>query len=178
MIRRQGSAHMTNNIQGVAVAVVSTAGSSIARFASSGATIVAFVSICLLTPMFAPAARADDTPSPCSALKHIVAAAPNGFSSIQAADGEAVARPYGADAHCAASHASYECTWSKGADAGSAADALESVAADIASCLPDATHDQNTPARQHFTLGAREQRVQITASTAGAAGLKLVVSGK
>jgi hypothetical protein len=176
MIRRQGSAHMKTIIRGVAVAVAvaSIAWSSAAGFVT-GASIMAFVSFGLLAP---GVARADDAPSPCKALKHIVAAAPNGFASMQAGDGQAVARPYGADAHCAANHASYECTWSHGPDAGSAADALEALAADIAACLPDATHDQNTPARQHFTLGARDQRVQITATTTGAAELKLVVSGK
>jgi len=171
---------MKTIIQGVAAAAAAwstIAGSTAARF-TSGASIAALVwlvSFGLLAPGIA---QADDTPSPCKALKHIVATAPDGFASMQAGDGEAVARPYGADAHCAANHASYECTWTKGPEAGSATDALEAVAADIAACLPDATHDQNTPGRQHFTLGARGQRVQITATTAGAAELKLVVSGK
>jgi hypothetical protein len=44
--------------------------------------------------------------------------------------------------------------------------------------LPAATHDLNTPARQHFYVGARDQRTQITATTAGANKLKLVVSRK
>jgi hypothetical protein len=70
------------------------------------------------------------------------------------------------------------CTWTKVAEAGSAADALQGVAADIASCLPEATHDQNSPGRQHFYIGAHGQRTQITATTAGAAKLMLVVSGK
>jgi hypothetical protein len=52
------------------------------------------------------------------------------------------------------------------------------VAADIAACLPDATHDQNSPGRQHFYIGARAQRTQITATTAGAGKLTLAVSGK
>jgi hypothetical protein len=123
-------------------------------------------------------ARADDTPSPCAALKRIVAAAPSGFASLQPDDSLNVAQPYGDDAQCGASHASYQCLWTPHKDAGSSADALQAVAADIASCLPDATHDQNSPARQHFYLGARNQRTQITATTAGASKLKLVVSGK
>jgi hypothetical protein len=168
---------MKTKIQGVAVAVASIAEATAAGLAS-GVSIMAFasfISLGLFSPMVA---RADDAPSPCNALKRIVAAAPNGFASMQAGDGEAIARPHGADARCGANHASYECTWTQGADAGSATDALEAVAADIAACLPDATHDENTPARQHFTLGAPGQRIQITATTAGAAELKLVVSGK
>jgi hypothetical protein len=171
---------MKTIIRGGAVALASSAGATTAGFAS-GASIMALVSLVSFVSLglFAPGvARADDAPSPCNALKHIVAAAPNGFASMQAGEGEAVARPYGADAHCAANHASYECTWTKGADAGTATDALEAVAADVAACLPDATHDQNAPARQHFTLGAPGQRVQITATTSGAAELNLVVSGK
>ncbi len=89
-------------------------------------------------------AHADDSPSPCSALKRIVAAAPN-FSSLSVLDGRAVAQPYGDDAQCAASQTNYRCTWTP--RGGSSADALQGVAADIASCLPDATHDQNSPAR-------------------------------
>ncbi|SAK41665.1 hypothetical protein AWB81_00017 [Caballeronia arationis] len=123
----------------------------------------------------APAtALADDTPSPCDALKRIVAAAP-GFSALAPEDGRAAALPYGDDAACSATHGSYQCTWtSRG---GSSAEALQGVAADIASCLPDATHDQNSPSRQHFYLGARGQRTQIVVATAGANKLKLVVSG-
>jgi hypothetical protein len=60
---------------------------------------------------------------------------------------------------------------------GSSADALQSVAADIASCLPDATHDQNAPARQHFYLGARTARTEITAAQAGSNRLKLEING-
>jgi hypothetical protein len=87
----------------------------------------------------------------------------------------AAALPYGDDAACSATHGSYQCTWtSRG---GSSAEALQGVAADIASCLPDATHDQNSPSRQHFYLGARGQRTQIVVATAGANKLKLVVSG-
>jgi hypothetical protein len=128
---------------------------------------------------FAPGiANADDAPSPCAALKRIVAAAPDGFTSLSPAEVNGVAQPYGDDAQCNASHDSYQCLWTPHHDAGSSADALQSVAADIASCLPAATHDLNTPARQHFYLGARDQRTQITATTAGANKLKLVVSGK
>jgi hypothetical protein len=123
-------------------------------------------------------ALADDTPNPCDALKRIVAAAPDGFTSLRPDDGKAVAQPYGRDAQCEAKAGTYSCTWTKGADAGSAADALQGVAADIAACLPDATHDQNSPGRQHFYVGARGQRTQITATTAGAGKLTLAVSGK
>jgi len=119
-------------------------------------------------------ARADDTSSPCDALKRIVAAAPN-FSSLSANDGRAVALPYGDDATCAASPTNYRCTWTL--HGGSSADALQSVAADIASCLPDATHDQNAPARQHFYLGARTARTKITAAQAGSNRLKLEING-
>jgi hypothetical protein len=130
---------------------------------------------CLSTPGIA---LADDTPNPCDALKRIVAAAPNGFTSLQSDDGKAVALPYGQDAQCAVKAGTYSCSWTKGPNAGSAADALQGVAADIASCLPDATHDQNSPGRQHFYIGARGQRTQITATTAGAGKLTLAVSGK
>ena len=123
-------------------------------------------------------ARADDTPSPCAALKRIVAAAPDGFASLRPDDSQHVAQPYGDDTQCSASRASYQCLWTPHHDAGSTADALEAVAADIASCLPEATHDENSPSRQHFYLGARNQRTQITATTAGADRLKLVVSAR
>lgn len=123
-------------------------------------------------------ASADDAPSPCAALKRIVAAAPDGFTGLSQAEVNGVAQPYGDDAQCNASHDSYQCLWTPHHDAGSSADALQSVAADIASCLPDATHDQNSPAHQHFYLGARDKRTQITATTAGATRLKLVVTGK
>jgi hypothetical protein len=124
--------------------------------------------------VLASSARADDTPSPCNALKRIVAAAPN-FSALSASDGRPVALPYGDDAQCAASQSSYHCTWTP--HGGSSADALQSVAADIAACLPGATHDQNSPARQHFYLGARGARTTITAAQAGSNHLKLEVSG-
>ena len=130
---------------------------------------------CLSAPGIA---LADDTPNPCNALKRIVAAAPDGFTSLRPDDGKAVAQPYGSDAQCAAKAGTYSCTWTKGANAGSAADALQGVAADIAACLPDATHDQNSAGRQHFYIGARGQRTQITAATAGAGKLTLAVSGK
>jgi hypothetical protein len=55
---------------------------------------------------------------------------------------------------------------------------LQVAAADFASCLPDATHDVNSPARQHFYIGPHESRTQITAMPAGASKVKLVVSGK
>ena len=133
------------------------------------ASAIAALLLCAALPAFA-----DDTPTPCDALKHIVAAAP-GFSSLTPEDGRAVALPYGDDAKCASSHGSYQCVWTS--HGGSTVDALQGVAADIASCLPDATHDQNSPSRQHFYLGARGQRTQIVATTAGANKLKLVISG-
>ncbi|WP_250532544.1 hypothetical protein [Caballeronia sp. AZ10_KS36] len=120
----------------------------------------------------APAARADDTPSPCDALKRIVAASPT-FSSLTASDGRPLALPYGDDAQCAASQTNYRCTWTP--RGGSSADALQGVAADIASCLPDATHDQNSPARQHFYIGARGARTEITAAQAGSNKLNLEI---
>ncbi|MDR5814730.1 MULTISPECIES: hypothetical protein [unclassified Caballeronia] len=122
----------------------------------------------------ASTARADDSPSPCSALKRIVAAAPN-FASLSALDGRPIALPYGDDAQCAASQSNYRCTWTP--HGGASADALQGVAADIAACLPDATHDQNSPARQHFYLGARGARTSITAAQAGSNRLKLEISG-
>ena len=144
-------------------------------FVAASASLAA----CLSTPAVA---LADDTPNSCDALKRIVAAAPDGFTSLRPDDGNAVARPYGHDAHCAVKAGAYSCTWTngtnEGANAGSAADALQGVAADIAACLPDATHDQNSPGRQHFYIGARGQRTQITAMTSGAGKLTLAVSGK
>jgi hypothetical protein len=118
-------------------------------------------------------ARADDTPSPCNALKRIVAAAPN-FASLSATDGSAVALPYGDDAQCAASTGSYQCTWTP--RGGSSANALQGVAADVAACLPDATHDQNSPSRQHFYLGAKGARTEINVSQADSSKLKLEVT--
>ena len=124
------------------------------------------------------AAYADDAPSPCTALKRIVAAAPGGFTQLSPDDGKGVAQPYGDDAQCGASKGSYQCMWTPHGEAGSSAAALQAVAADIASCLPDATHDVNSPGRQHFYIGARDARTQITAMPASASKLKLVVSGK
>ncbi len=121
---------------------------------------------------------ADDTPSPCAALKRIVAAAPDGFTNLHANDGVTVAQPYGTGASCAGSHDSYECQWLPNPGAGSVADALQAVAADIASCLPEATHDQNTPGLQHFYIGPKDSRTQISATTAAENKLKIVVSGK
>ncbi|CAG4888227.1 hypothetical protein [Paraburkholderia gardini] len=123
-------------------------------------------------------ALADDTPSPCAALKRIVAAAPDGFTSLKASDGKSVAQVYGDDARCNTEGASYQCIWTPHSAVGPTADALQALAADIASCLPEATHDQNSPARQHFYLGERANRTQITATTAGTGKLKLVVSAK
>jgi hypothetical protein len=130
--------------------------------------------LCLSAPTIA---LADDTPSPCNALKRIVAAAPGGFASLNPDDAKAVAQPYGQDAQCATHAGTFTCTWTKAPDAGSAADALQGVAADIAACLPDATHDQNSPGRQHFYIGMKGQRTQITAATASAGKLTLAVSG-
>ncbi|NKJ46111.1 hypothetical protein CIC12_05005 [Burkholderia sp. SG-MS1] len=124
------------------------------------------------------AAHADETPSPCAALKRIVSAAPDGLASLTPEDGKGVAQPYGDDAQCSASQRSFQCTWTPHGDAGSKLDALQAVAADIASCLPDATHDQNSPGRQHFYLGAKGRRTDITLTPAGANSVRLVVSGK
>lgn len=134
----------------------------------SGAGIL-MASLCVAA-LACPDARADDTPSPCAALKRIVAAAPAGFSTLAPDDARAVALPYGADAACSKARTGFECTWT------GAADSLQGVAADIASCLPDATHDQNSASRQHFYLGERGLRTEIAATTAGADKLKLVVS--
>ncbi|MGF6726565.1 hypothetical protein P3T43_005955 [Paraburkholderia sp. GAS41] len=136
------------------------------------------MAIAAATSLAPVVANADDAPSPCAALKRIVAAAPDGFTGLSPADVNGVAQPYGDDAQCNASHDSYQCLWTPHHDAGSSADALQSVAADIASCLPAATHDMNTPARQHFYLGERDRRTQITATTAGSNKLRLMVSGK
>ena len=137
------------------------------------AALAALLPLCFGVLATAPA-YADDTPSPCDALKRIVAAAPD-FSSLSATDGRAVALPHGDDATCAASKSNYRCTWTP--RSGSSADALQGVGADIASCMPDATHDQNSPSRQHFYLGARGARTEITASQAGSNKLKLEISG-
>ncbi|MEM5439802.1 hypothetical protein [Paraburkholderia diazotrophica] len=136
---------------------------------------IAVIASTALTPL---ASRADDAPNPCAALKRIVAAAPTGFSQLTPDDGKGVAQPYGNDAQCGATKSAYECMWTPTGGAGSSTAALQAVAADIASCLPDATHDVNSPARQHFYIGPRDARTQITAMPAGASRLKLIVSGK
>ena len=140
------------------------------------AVMAALLPLCcgVLAVSSAVSARADDTPTPCGALKRIVAASPN-FSSLSETDGRAMALPYGDDVQCAASHTNYQCTWTPHGD--SSADALQGVAADIAACLPGATHDQNSPARQHFYIGARGARTEITAAQAGSNKLKLEVYG-
>ncbi|SEI90979.1 hypothetical protein SAMN05192539_100520 [Paraburkholderia diazotrophica] len=135
----------------------------------------AVIAITALGPL---TVRADDAPNPCAALKRIVAAAPTGFSQLTPDDGKGVAQPYGNDAQCGTTKGTYECMWTPTGGAGSSTTALQAVAADIASCLPDATHDVNSPARQHFYIGPRDARTQITAMPAGASRLKLIVSGK
>ena len=137
--------------------------------------VLAIASGCGLAPC---AANADDSPSPCSSLKRIVAAAPDGLAALTADDGKGVAEPYGDDVQCSAARGSYQCVWTPHRDSGSTADALQAVAADIASCLPDATHDVNSPGRQHFYLGAPAKRTQITLTSAGSGKLRLSVSGK
>ncbi|WP_035528369.1 hypothetical protein [Paraburkholderia sacchari] len=136
------------------------------------------ISLAIVLSLIAPpTVRADDSASPCAALKRIVAAAPQHFSSLSPEDGRAVAQPYGDDARCATNRGTYQCTWStRDAQAGSGTDALEGVGADIASCLPNATHDENSPGRQHFYLGERGSRTEITAQAAGANRVKLTVS--
>jgi hypothetical protein len=135
-------------------------------------------SLCIAIALCAPAAaHADDTASPCTALKRIVAAAPQHFTSLTPADGRAVAQPYGDDAQCATSRGAYQCEWStRNDEAGTGANALEGIGADIASCLPDATHDLNSPERQHFYMGARGSRTEITAQTEGQTRVRLSVS--
>ena len=129
------------------------------------------LAVALLASLTPYRANADDSPSPCSSLKRIVAAAPDGFTALSPDDGKGVAQ-------CSAARGSYQCMWTPHRDAGSSADALQAVAADIASCLPDATHDQNSPGRQHFYLGAPARRTQITLTSAGSGKLRLSVSGK
>jgi hypothetical protein len=131
-----------------------------------------------LVALLPGSASADDSPRPCAAFKRIVAAARDGFTSLTPDDGKGVAQPYGDDAQCSAAHRSFQCTWTPHQAAGSNADAAEAVAADIASCLPDATHDQNSPGRQHFYLGAKDRRTEITLTPEGANRLRLVVSGR
>jgi hypothetical protein len=135
-------------------------------------------SLCLATSLYLqPDARADDTASPCAALKRIVAAAPQHFAALDPNDGRAVAQPYSDDAHCATTHGTYQCEWStRSADVDSGGNPLEGVGADIAACLPDATHDLNSPGRQHFYIGARGSRTEITAQTEGPTRVRLSVS--
>ncbi|WP_322016153.1 hypothetical protein [Paraburkholderia sp. J12] len=135
-------------------------------------------SFCLVAALSAEsAAHADDTASPCAALKRIVAAAPQHFAALGPDDGRAVAQPYGDDAHCATTHGTYQCEWNtRNANADSGGNPLEGVGADIAACLPDATHDLNSPGRQHFYLGTRASRTEITAQTEGATRVRLSVS--
>ncbi|MCC8405953.1 hypothetical protein LJ655_29560 [Paraburkholderia sp. MMS20-SJTN17] len=130
-----------------------------------------------LVALLSGGASADDSPRPCDALKRIVAAAPDGFVSLTPDDGKGVAQPYGDDAQCSAAHRSFQCTWTPRQAAGSNADALEAVGADIASCLPEATHDQNSPGRQHFYLGGKDRRTEITLTTDGSNRLRVVVAG-
>jgi hypothetical protein len=133
------------------------------------ATLAAFMALLPGT-----AARADDLPSPCGAIQRIVAAAPDGFAALLAASSTAPLL-LSADPNPAACHAAGAtliCTWVP--DTGG----LEAFAADLAACLPQATHDLNSPARQHFTLdpsGPRGRRLGLTASTAGANRLRLEV---
>jgi hypothetical protein len=126
----------------------------------------------LLTLLVAGAARADDTPSPCRAIKRIVAAAPDGFQSFAgegASTSEALILSSGqTPADCRVAGHALVCTWTSGGG-------LESFAADLAACLPEATHDLNTPSRQHFTVGPKGQRTSLTASTLGDTRLKLEV---
>ncbi|CAB3810300.1 hypothetical protein LMG28688_07219 [Paraburkholderia caffeinitolerans] len=148
------------------------------RQAVSRVAIRASVSLAVALSLIAPpTAHADDSASPCAALKRIVGAAAQHFSSLNPEDGRSVAQPYGNDAQCAASRGTYQCTWStRDAQAGSGTGALEGVGADIASCFPNATHDENSPGRQHFYLGERGSRTEITAQTVGANRVKLTVS--
>jgi hypothetical protein len=136
-------------------------------------TALAAASLGALLPC---SAQADDARSPCASLKRIVAAAPGGLAALTPDDGKGVAQPYGGDAQCAAGHGTYQCTWTPHHDAGSNADALQSVAADIASCLPEATHDQNSPGRQHFYIGDKGKRTAITLTPVGSNKLRLTVS--
>ncbi|MCP3713272.1 hypothetical protein M3I54_41525 [Paraburkholderia sp. CNPSo 3274] len=140
-------------------------------------SIIRILALCsaIVIPGIPLAAHADDSASPCAALKRIVAAAPQHFASLSPDDGRATAQPYGDDAQCATSGGSFQCVWSP-RDAGSGTNALEGVGADIASCLPDATHDVNSPGRQHFYLGQRGSRTEITAQTDGSTRVKLIVS--
>jgi hypothetical protein len=142
---------------------------------SVSVTAIGLIALCALLPRVVVA---DDTSSPCAVLKHIIAAAPGGFAGLSPDDGKAVAQTYGDDAQCTVSAGSYRCLWTQRKDAASSADVLQTVAADVAACLPDATHDQNSPSSQHFYVGARGSRTNIVATTAGGNRLQLTVSGK
>lgn len=122
--------------------------------------------------------RADDVPSPCAALRRIVSARPDGFATLTPEDGHGIARPDGSNPQCLAAKGTYRCEWTPRQGAGTTTDALEGVAADIASCLPDATHDVNSPSRQHFYLGSRSDRTQITVTAVEGGRITLVVSGR
>jgi hypothetical protein len=143
------------------------------RSFSVSTTAIGLIALCTLLPRVV---LADDTSSPCAALKHIVASAPGGFAGLSPDDGKAVAQTYGDDAQCTASAGSFRCLWTQRKDAASSADVLQTVAADIASCLP--THDQNSPSSQHFYVGPRGSRTNIAATTAGGNRLQLTISGK
>jgi hypothetical protein len=54
--------------------------------------IFAFTALAAATLM-PLSAHADDAPSPCTALKRIVAAAPTGFSQLTPEDGKGIAQP-------------------------------------------------------------------------------------
>jgi hypothetical protein len=123
------------------------------------------------------AAQADDAASPCAALKRIVAAAPQHFAALDPNDGRAVAQPYGDDARCTTLHGALQCEWSaRSTDTNGGSDPIEGVGADIAACLPDATHDLNSPGRQHFYIGTRGSRTEITAQMDGPSRVRLSVS--
>jgi hypothetical protein len=128
-------------------------------------------------PAFPALVFADDTPSSCDALRQIVAAAPDGFKSLRGTNGAAgVALPYGDDARCMVTDGGYQWTWTP--RGGSGADALQAAGAEIAACLPDATHDLNTPALQRFYMGELGHRTQITATLFGATRLRLAVTAR
>lgn len=90
-------------------------------------------------------------------------------------DGRAVARPYGDDAQCTMVERTYQCEWDT-RDAGGGIDAIEGIGADIASCLPDAMHDLNSPERQHFYIGSLGNRTEIAARTVSQTRVRLSVS--
>ena len=67
------------------------------------------LAVALLASLTPYRANADDSPSPCSSLKRIVAAAPDGFTALSPDDGKGVAQPYGDDAQCSAARGSSSC---------------------------------------------------------------------